>query len=88
MAELDDYVLFAGVVEHGGFAQAGRAMRMQKSKLSRRIAALENRLGVRLIERSTRRFRVTDIDYPRNVVQPPRVFIPAQRRPLQKIVRK
>ncbi|GAA3903838.1 LysR family transcriptional regulator [Sphingomonas limnosediminicola] len=61
MMELDDYVLFAGVVEHGGFAPAGRAMRMQKSKLSRRIAALEERLGVRLIERSTRRFRVTDI---------------------------
>jgi DNA-binding transcriptional LysR family regulator len=61
MAELEDYVLFAGVVEHGGFAPAGRAMRMQKSKLSRRIAALEDRLGVRLIERSTRRFRVTDI---------------------------
>jgi DNA-binding transcriptional LysR family regulator len=61
MAELDDYVLFAGVVEHGGFAAAGRAMRVQKSKLSRRIAALEDRLGVRLVERSTRRFRVTDI---------------------------
>jgi DNA-binding transcriptional LysR family regulator len=61
MAELDDYVLFAGVVEHGGFAPAGRAMRLQKSKLSRRIAALEERLGVRLIERSTRRFRVTEV---------------------------
>jgi DNA-binding transcriptional LysR family regulator len=36
-------------------------MQMQKSKLSRRIAALEDRLGVRLVERSTRRFRVTDI---------------------------
>jgi DNA-binding transcriptional LysR family regulator len=60
-AELDDYVLFAGVVEHGGFAPAGRAMRLPKSKLSRRIAGLEDRLGVRLIERSTRRFRVTEI---------------------------
>ncbi len=61
MAELDDYVLFAGVVEHGGFAPAGRAMRVPKSKLSRRVAGLEDRLGVRLIERSTRRFRVTEI---------------------------
>jgi DNA-binding transcriptional LysR family regulator len=61
MAELDDYVLFAGVVEHGGFAPAGRAMQVPKSKLSRRIAGLEDRLGVRLIERSTRRFRVTEI---------------------------
>jgi DNA-binding transcriptional LysR family regulator len=61
MSELDDYVLFAGVVEHGGFAPAGRALRVPKSKLSRRIAGLEDRLGVRLIERSTRRFRVTEI---------------------------
>jgi DNA-binding transcriptional LysR family regulator len=61
MTELDDYVLFASVVEHGGFAAAGRAMRMPKSKLSRRIAGLEDRLGVRLIERSTRRFRVTEV---------------------------
>ncbi len=61
MSEADDYVLFAGVVEHGGFAPAGRAMRVPKSKLSRRIAGLEDRLGVRLIERSTRRFQVTEI---------------------------
>ena len=61
MSELDDYVLFAGVVEHGGFAPAGRATGVPKSKLSRRIAGLEERLGVRLIERSTRRFRVTEI---------------------------
>jgi DNA-binding transcriptional LysR family regulator len=63
MSERDDYVLFEGVVEHGGFAPAGRAMRMPKSKLSRRIAGLEERLGVRLIERSTRRFRVTEVGY-------------------------
>jgi|GEM_PF-3720311 DNA-binding transcriptional LysR family regulator len=44
----------------GGFAAAGRALRAPKSTLSRRIAALETRLGVRLIERSTRRFRVTE----------------------------
>lgn len=61
MNELDDYLLFAGVVEHGGFAPAGRAMQMPKSKLSRRVAGLETRLGVRLIERSTRRFRVTEV---------------------------
>ena len=59
--DLNDYVLFAEVVTHGGFAAAGRAMRAPKSTLSRRIANLEARLGVRLIERSTRRFRVTEI---------------------------
>jgi len=56
------------VVEHGGFSQAGRALAMPKSKLSRRIALLEERLGVRLIQRSTRRFSVTEVgqDYYRH----------------------
>ncbi|MCB8880599.1 LysR family transcriptional regulator [Acidisoma cellulosilytica] len=60
MIDLNDYAYFAAVVRHGGFAPAGRALRLPKSKLSRRIAGLETRLGVRLIERSTRRFRVTE----------------------------
>lgn len=59
--DLNDYAFFAEVVKHGGFAAAGRALNMPKSKLSRRIAGLEARLGVRLIERSSRRFRVTDL---------------------------
>jgi DNA-binding transcriptional LysR family regulator len=58
--DLNDYAYFAEVVAHGGFAAAGRALREPKSKLSRRIAGLEQRLGLRLIERSSRRFRVTD----------------------------
>jgi len=61
MADLNDYGFFAEVVKHGGFAPAGRALRMPKSKLSRRVAGLEARLGVRLIERSSRRFRVTEV---------------------------
>lgn len=60
MRDLNDFAYFAAVVTHGGFAPAGRALREPKSKLSRRIAGLEARLGVRLIERSTRRFRVTE----------------------------
>lgn len=58
--DLNDYAYFAQVVAHGGFAAAGRALREPKSKLSRRIAGLEDRLGLRLIERSSRRFRVTE----------------------------
>lgn len=58
--DLNDLAYFAEVVAHGGFAAAGRALREPKSKLSRRIAALEDRLGLRLIERSSRRFRVTE----------------------------
>ncbi|WP_339853672.1 LysR family transcriptional regulator [uncultured Nisaea sp.] len=60
-ADLNDLAYFAEVVSHGGFAAAARALREPKSKLSRRIARLEERLGLRLIERSSRRFRVTDI---------------------------
>lgn len=61
MLDLDDLYLFAKVVEHRGFAAAGRALGIPKSRLSRRIAALEDRLGVRLIQRSTRHFVVTEV---------------------------
>lgn len=68
MHDLNDLYYFVQVVEHQGFAPAGRALSMPKSKLSRRIAQLEERLGVRLIQRSTRRFAVTEIgqDYYRH----------------------
>lgn len=44
MQDLNDFVWFVKVVEHGGFAAAGRALDQPKSKLSRRIAQLEERL--------------------------------------------
>ena len=61
MPDLNDLFYFVQVVDHGGFAAAGRALGLPKSKLSRRIAVLEERLGVRLLQRSTRRFAVTEI---------------------------
>lgn len=61
MQDLNDLYYYVQVVDHGGFAPAGRALGMPKSKLSRRIALLEERLNVRLIQRSTRRFSVTEI---------------------------
>ena len=61
MQDLNDLYYYVQVVDHGGFAPAGRALGMPKSKLSRRVAMLEERLGVRLIQRSTRRFSVTEI---------------------------
>ncbi|MCC7462232.1 MAG: LysR family transcriptional regulator [Gammaproteobacteria bacterium] len=61
MQDLNDLHYFVRVVEHQGFAPAGRVLGIPKSKLSRRIALLEERLGVRLIQRSTRRFSVTEI---------------------------
>jgi DNA-binding transcriptional LysR family regulator len=61
MHDLNDLYYFAQVVQHRGFAAAGRALGVPKSKLSRRIALLEERLGVKLLYRSTRRFSVTEI---------------------------
>jgi DNA-binding transcriptional LysR family regulator len=61
MRDLNDLYYFAQVVEHQGFAPAGRALRIPKSKLSRRVALLEEALGVRLIQRSSRHFSVTEI---------------------------
>ncbi|MFT0533586.1 LysR substrate-binding domain-containing protein [Castellaniella hirudinis] len=61
MQNLDDLAYFALVAEHGGFAAAERASGIPKSKLSRRMAELESRLGVRLAQRSTRRFALTSV---------------------------
>jgi DNA-binding transcriptional LysR family regulator len=61
MRDLNDLYYFAQVVEHGGFAPASRALHVPKSKLSRRIALLEEQLGVRLLQRSSRHFSVTDL---------------------------
>jgi DNA-binding transcriptional LysR family regulator len=61
MQPLDDFYYFANVIEHGGYAKAARALRIPKSRLSRHVAALEARLGVRLVNRSTRRFVVTEV---------------------------
>jgi DNA-binding transcriptional LysR family regulator len=61
MLDFNDLYYFVQVVDHGGFAAAGRALGMPKSRLSRRIALLEERLGVKLIYRSTRHFSVTEV---------------------------
>ena len=61
LTDLDDFFCFAMLVEQGGFSAAERATDIPKSKLSRRVYNLEERLGVRLIQRSSRHFAVTDI---------------------------
>ena len=61
MQDLNDLYYFVSVVDHGGFAAAGRMLGLQKSKLSRRIMQMEERLGVRLLNRSSRRFSMTKI---------------------------
>ncbi len=60
MHDLNDLYYFVQVVDHAGFAAAGRSLGIPKSKLSRRIAWLEARLGVQLVRRSTRHFSVTE----------------------------
>lgn len=61
MQDLNDMLYFAEVVERGGFAAAGRALGLPKSRLSRRVAELEARLGVRLLQRTTRKLSLTQV---------------------------
>ena len=60
MQDFNDYYYFVQVVDNKGFAAAGRALDLPKSTLSRRIIELETRLGVRLIQRTSRSFVMTD----------------------------
>ncbi len=59
MTDLNALVLFAKVVEANSFSEAARRMKVPLSTVSRRIAELENQLGLRLLERSTRHLRLT-----------------------------
>ena len=59
--DLNDMVVFARVVEHHGFSAAARALGLPKSNVSRRITRLEEALGTRLLERTTRRLRLTEV---------------------------
>lgn len=60
MHDLNDLTYFVAVVKHGGFSAAARAGGLDKTRLSRRIAALEQRLGVRLMQRNTRVIALTE----------------------------
>ena len=59
MHDLNDLAYFVAVVTHGGFSAAARATGLEKTRLSRRIAALERGLGVRLLQRNTRSIALT-----------------------------
>jgi DNA-binding transcriptional LysR family regulator len=61
MADLNALAVFAKVVEAGSFSEAARRLRMPISTVSRRVAELEDELGIRLIERSTRNLRLTEL---------------------------
>ncbi|WP_092681449.1 LysR family transcriptional regulator [Albimonas donghaensis] len=59
LTDLDDLALFVSVADQGGFSAAARALGIPKSRVSRRLAGLETRLDLRLLERSTRRVSIT-----------------------------
>ncbi|MCE4556480.1 LysR family transcriptional regulator [Roseateles cellulosilyticus] len=59
-SDADDLLLFARVIEAGSFSRAAERVHWPKSTVSRRIAALEARLGEKLLQRSTRKLTLTD----------------------------
>jgi DNA-binding transcriptional LysR family regulator len=61
MTDLNALVVFAKVVEAKSFSEAARRLGMPVSTVSRRVAELENQLGVRLLDRSTRNLRLTNL---------------------------
>lgn len=61
MEDLNDLAYFAKVVECQGFSAAGKQLGIPKSRLSRRISLLEDRLGIRLLQRSSRHLVLTSI---------------------------
>ncbi|MEJ0004030.1 MAG: LysR substrate-binding domain-containing protein [Pararobbsia sp.] len=58
--DLNDLMYFSQIVDHGGFSAAERVLGVSKSRLSRRLSDLEAKLGVRLLQRSTRRLALTE----------------------------
>ncbi|NYT77171.1 LysR family transcriptional regulator [Alcaligenaceae bacterium] len=61
MSQLEDMRIFAEVVDVQSFTAAADRLGLSKQFVSKRIAALEQRLGARLLERSTRKLRITDL---------------------------
>lgn len=61
MRDLNALAIFAKVVEAQSFSAAAKRLKMPVSTVSRRIGELEQQLGLRLLERSTRRLRLTDV---------------------------
>lgn len=61
MQDINDLIIFARIVELHGFSAAARSLGIPKSNVSYRMARLEERLGVRLLQRSTRQVSVTEI---------------------------
>lgn len=61
LEDASDFLMFVAIVEQGGIAGASRALGVPKSRLSRRLADLENRFAVQLAHRNSRLFVVTEL---------------------------
>jgi DNA-binding transcriptional LysR family regulator len=59
--DLNDVLVFVRVVQAGSFTAAAHALDLTKSSVSRKVTELEDRLGARLLSRSTRTLRLTDV---------------------------
>jgi len=59
--DLQDVTAFLAVADTGSFTAAARRLGLAKSNVSRRVARLEQQLGARLLERTTRRLRLTEV---------------------------
>ena len=59
--DLNSMTVFARVVEEQGFSAAARQLGLSKSAVSKHVAQLEDRIGARLLHRTTRRLRLTDV---------------------------
>lgn len=60
MLDLNEIAVFVKVVDSNSFTAAARALAMPKATVSRKVAELETQLGVRLLERTTRKLRLTE----------------------------
>ena len=61
MSDFNSLMIFAAVVKAKSFSEAARRLKMPLASVSRRVADLEAELGVRLLERSTRSMRLTEV---------------------------
>jgi DNA-binding transcriptional LysR family regulator len=61
MSDFNGLMIFASVVQAKSFSEAARRLKIPLASVSRRVAELEQQLGVRLLERSTRSLRLTEV---------------------------
>jgi DNA-binding transcriptional LysR family regulator len=59
--DLNELLVFAKVVQAGSFTAAAAALRMPKSTVSRKVSELEERVGAQLLQRTTRKLRLTEV---------------------------